>query len=71
MAKNSEKIEQQNLQGTNNPNDSLLPKRRSFLKAGATLGAALMAAPVFNNALAGQSAIPGLNSPGQGQELWP
>jgi aryl-alcohol dehydrogenase-like predicted oxidoreductase len=31
--------------------------RRSFLKAGATLGAALLAAPAFSNDLAGQAAI--------------
>lgn len=50
----------------NQPN-STLPGRRGFLKAGATLGAALMAAPVFNNVLGAQTTIPNQESAGQSQ----
>lgn len=43
----------------------MLSGRRSFLKAGATLGAALMAAPAFNNVFAGQIVISEQNSSGR------
>jgi hypothetical protein len=54
----------------NNDSNNLFPKgeifsgRRSFLKAGVTLGAALMAAPAFPNVLAGERATPENNSTG-------
>jgi aryl-alcohol dehydrogenase-like predicted oxidoreductase len=49
MAKNFEKRDQNNSEASN---------RRSFLKAGASLGATLLAAPAFSNPLAGPSTIP-------------
>jgi hypothetical protein len=58
MANQSEKIGQPNQQVRDNPSDSLSSGRRGFLKAGATLGAALLAAPAFPDALAGPMAIP-------------
>jgi aryl-alcohol dehydrogenase-like predicted oxidoreductase len=54
MAKNSGIVDQQNLQNRNDQNDPEISGRRSFLKAGATLGAALITAPAFSTGLSGQ-----------------
>jgi aryl-alcohol dehydrogenase-like predicted oxidoreductase len=65
MANKAEKIGQQNQPDRDNQSDSLSSGRRGFLKAGATLGAALMAAPAFSNALAAPLANPVENRAGQ------
>ncbi len=58
MEKKSEKAGQQNLQHSQDSSNLGLSGRRSFLKAGATLGAGLIAAPTFSNTFTRQPAIP-------------
>jgi aryl-alcohol dehydrogenase-like predicted oxidoreductase len=65
MANQSEKNGQQNQQVRDNQSDSLSSGRRGFLKAGATLGAALLASPAFPDALARPLAVAEENSMGQ------
>jgi aryl-alcohol dehydrogenase-like predicted oxidoreductase len=62
MANQSENIGQQSLPDRDQQSDSLSSSRRGFLKAGATLGAALLAAPAIPNALAGPLTGPAENS---------
>lgn len=65
MAKDIEKVRQQNLLNGNNQSDSRLSNRRSFLKVGATLGAALITIPALSNVVKGQSSNSKQNTPGQ------
>ena len=64
-AKNLESVEQQNPQNRNNQKHERISDRRSFLKVGGTLGAALMAAPAVNNVFASQTAFHEHNKFGQ------
>jgi aryl-alcohol dehydrogenase-like predicted oxidoreductase len=48
MEEKSKKSEQQSLLGSKDEGEAKQPARRSFLKAGATLGAAFIAAPAFS-----------------------
>jgi aryl-alcohol dehydrogenase-like predicted oxidoreductase len=65
MAEESKKVEEQNPQGGNNQYGSMQSDRRSFLKAGAVLGAALVATPAFSHIKAGDMAAIGHNASGQ------
>ena len=55
MKKKTGQPGQENMTYKKDSKDSGLSDRRNFLKAGATLGAAFIGAPVLNKALAGQS----------------
>lgn len=65
MAKTMKELRQQNSQDGNHLSDSRQSDRRSFLKAGATLGASLIATPVFGAIREAEITTAGRNVPAQ------